>query len=116
MQSRQVSNRPRRVVPLRLALLIAGLIAACGGARNEGAHSGPPPPTTTHDDGAPGFPMGEASAAISCSIERGEFCTAGCEVRCPGKQRAICTSGVSECNAVTGCSCKHESTCRCQLL
>jgi len=112
MQSRLVSNPPRRLAPLCLALLVA----ACGGAGNASAPREPPPQATTYDDGAPGFPMGEASAAIACSIGHGEFCTAGCEVRCPGKQRAICTPGQRACDAVTGCSCKHESTCRCQLL
>jgi hypothetical protein len=103
------------MAPRCLVLLIAGLLAACGGTRREPTH-GLPPQTTTQDDGAPGFPMGKPSAAIWCSIAPGKFCTTGCDARCPGKQRAVCASGVSECNAATGCSCKREPECRCQTL
>lgn len=96
-------------------LVVAAVIAGCVGAASETTPAASAQPTT-QDDGEIGFPMGKASSAITCSVQPGAYCTAGCEVDCPGKQRAICTLGTRACNAITGCSCRHEPSCRCQLL
>jgi len=110
------AKRPCRVAALRFALLIAGVITSCGGGERDATRGAPSPRRTTQQDGEMVFPMGKASSAITCAVEPGAYCTAGCEVRCPGKQRAICTLGTRACSAAAGCSCEHESSCRCQLL